>query len=74
MEDLAHRSGGLTMTVLNGSDLSTAAGKISQAIRNEYLLGYYSEASDQPGKWHRIQIHPDLPKVHVAARGGYYTR
>ena len=73
LRHLAERSGGLSSTLANYENPVPVASKISQAIRDQYLIGY-RPAAGEPGQWRTIQVKVDVPQVHVASRTGYRSR
>jgi hypothetical protein len=38
------------------------------------VIGYQPPDSGLSGKWHRVRVKSDVPKVNVYARSGYYSR
>ena len=74
MEDLADRTGGLHVRVQSEAEAKAAAIKIGRALRNEYVLGYRPPESAAAGRWHRIRVRLDLPKLNIHSRTGYYSR
>ncbi|MBZ5617241.1 MAG: VWA domain-containing protein [Acidobacteriia bacterium] len=74
MDDLAEKTGGLSVRLGESANPSTAANRISSAIRNQYVIGYHSPDSGRSEKWHRIQVKVNLSRVNVYARSGYQSR
>jgi len=74
MDDLAEKSGGLSVHLREYENPSAAAARISAAIRNQYVIGYKSPDSDRSEQWHRIQVKVNLQKANVYARSGYQLR
>jgi Ca-activated chloride channel family protein len=74
LEDLADKTGGLHFRVHNNADATAAAIKAGAAIRNEYVIGYQPPDPGDAGKWHRVRVKLDVPRVNVYARNGYYSR
>ncbi|HEV3199812.1 MAG TPA: VWA domain-containing protein [Bryobacteraceae bacterium] len=74
MDDLAERSGGLSIRLRSHQDPSAAAARISSAIRNQYVIGYQSPDQGRSEQWHRIQVRVNLQKANVYARSGYQLR
>jgi len=74
MDDLAEKSGGLSVHLREYENPSAAAARISAAIRNQYVIGYQSPDSDRSEQWHRIQVKVNLQKANVYARSGYQLR
>jgi Ca-activated chloride channel family protein len=73
LEEIAEKTGGLSFHARNAAEAREGMMKISQALRNEYVLGYQPADSEPSGKLHRIRVKSTLPKVHVHARGSYYA-
>lgn len=74
MDDLAERSGGVSVRLGAYEDPSAVAARISAAMRNRYVLGYRSPQGGQSEKWHSIQVKVNLQKASVHARAGYELR
>jgi Ca-activated chloride channel family protein len=74
LEELSTRTGGLHFVVHKDAEAKEAAIKAGRAIRNEYVIGYQPPDSGLSGKWHRVRVKSDVPKVNVYARSGYYSR
>ena len=74
MEDLAAKSGGMSIRLGEQENPSTAATRLGSALRNQYVIGYRSPDNYQSGKWHRIQVKVDRSKASVYARSGYQSR
>ena len=73
LDDLANRTGGLSFTIENSDDVMPATGKISRAIRDEYVIGYRAATKPDSAKWRNIQVKVSLPDLRVYARRGYYA-
>jgi Ca-activated chloride channel family protein len=73
MDDLAEKSGGVSVRLRSHEDPSAAAARISAAIRNQYVIGYQSPDEGRSDQWHRIQVKVNL-KANVYARTGYQLR
>lgn len=71
--DLADRSGGMSFKAVISDDVEPAALKIGRAIRNEYVIAYNEAGINSPGKWRRVQVKVNPPRLRVYARSGYYA-
>jgi Ca-activated chloride channel family protein len=74
LEELAEVTGGLHITIRDGSQLGSAAARLARAMKEIYVLAY-RPAESQPGKWRkvRVSVTPPTPqRVRVTARSGYY--
>jgi Ca-activated chloride channel family protein len=62
---------------MSPSQLPDIATKISQTLRNEYVIGYRPSNGNHDGKWRKIkvQIRPPkgVPPLTVFAKTGYYA-
>ena len=74
LEKLSDKTGGLQFRVRNDAEAKEAAMKAGKALREEYLIGYQPPDSGTAGKWHRVSVKSNVPKVNVHARNGYYSR
>jgi Ca-activated chloride channel family protein len=73
LEDLSNKTGGLHFHARNDIEAREAAIKAGRALRNEYVIGYQPASSGPTGKWHRIRVKSNVPKLNVYARNGYYA-
>ncbi len=73
LEELADKTGGLHFHVRNDAEAKEAAIKVGRALRNEYVIGYQPPTSGATGKYHRVHVKSNVPKVNVYARNGYYA-
>jgi Ca-activated chloride channel family protein len=73
LEKLSERTGGLHFRVRNDTEAKAAAIKAGQALREEYVIGYQPPDPGTAGKWHRVSVKSNVPKVNVHARNGYYA-
>jgi Ca-activated chloride channel homolog len=73
LEELSEKTGGLHFHVRSDSEAREAAIKVGRALRNEYIIGYQPPNSGATGKYHRVHVKSNVPKVNVYARNGYYA-
>ena len=77
LDDLCEDTGGRLFRVNDLSDMADVAAKISDELRDEYVLGYRSSDSRRDGKWRKVKVRleppPGLPQLTVHARSGYYA-
>jgi Ca-activated chloride channel family protein len=77
LNDLTHLTGGRTYNVRSPAELPDIATKISQTLRNQYVIGYRPSDGTHDGKWRKIkvQIRPPkgVPPLTVYAKTGYYA-
>ncbi len=77
LNDLCEETGGRLFRVNDLSDMADVAAKISDELRDEYVLGYRSGDARRDGKWRKVKVRleppPGLPPLVVHARSGYYA-
>jgi Ca-activated chloride channel family protein len=77
LRQLSDQTGGRFYEVEKMSDLPAAAEKISAAIRNQYVLGYFSTKPQSDGLYRKIEVklNPEagLPRLSASWRTGYYA-
>ncbi len=77
LDDLCEDTGGRLFRVNDLSDMADVAAKISDELRDEYVLGYRSSDARRDGKWRKVKVRleppPGLPQLTVHARSGYYA-
>jgi Ca-activated chloride channel family protein len=73
LEELAEKTGGLSFHAHSEAQAQEAMLKASQALRNEYVIGYRPSDSGLSGTWRRIRVKSTVPKLNVHARSGYYA-
>jgi Ca-activated chloride channel homolog len=73
LDMISEKTGGLHFHVRDTAQAKEAVMKAGRALHTEYLIGYEPADSAAAGKWHRVQVKANLPKVEVHARNGYYS-
>jgi Ca-activated chloride channel homolog len=77
LKQLSDQTGGRFFEVEKMSELPAAAEKISAAIRNQYVLGYFSSKPQSDGLYRKIEVklNPEagLPRLSASWRTGYYA-
>ena len=77
LNEMTHLTGGRTYTVRSPSELPDIATKISQTLRNQYVVGYRPSSETHDGKWRKIKVTVRQPKgvppLTVYAKTGYYA-
>jgi len=69
----AEETGGRVIEVQNEKDLKKAFDQISEELRTQYTLGYYSSNPARDGKFRKIKIELKKNGMKVLARKGYYA-
>lgn len=70
---LTDETGGRTIVVRNEKDLGKAFDQISEELRSQYTLGYYSTNSARDGSYRKIKVETDRKDTDVLTRRGYYA-
>jgi Ca-activated chloride channel family protein len=74
LQELVDLTGGEVFFTTNARKLDDICLKISDSLRNEYLIGYASSNTTKDGKWRRLHLKVnDVPRASVHARSGYYA-
>ena len=77
LHDLCEATGGRLFKVLDVQDLSDIAQRISEELRNEYIIGYTPTDRRHDGTWRKLKVRlvppPGLPLLDVHSREGYYA-
>jgi Ca-activated chloride channel family protein len=77
LKDVSEGTGGRLFQVLDTKDLTDIAERISEELRNEYVLGYTPTDHRRDGQWRKLKVRvnppPGLPQLTVHNREGYYA-
>lgn len=77
LKELSESTGGRLFKVLDLADLGDIAQRISEELRNEYVLGYTPTERRRDGQWRKLKVRllppPGLPILSVHSREGYYA-
>ncbi|MGH9587482.1 MAG: VWA domain-containing protein [Acidobacteriaceae bacterium] len=77
LNDISNETGGRLFKVDDVAEMGDIATKISEELRNEYVLGYSPTNQKHDGKWRKVKVKleppPGLPPLTVHARNGYYA-
>jgi Ca-activated chloride channel family protein len=75
LQELVDLTGGEVFFTTSVERLDEICAKISQSLRNEYVIGYASTNPAKDGKWRKLHVKVE-PASHVSvhARSGYYAR
>ena len=72
-QELAQQTGGRVIGVRNESSLEKAFDVISEELRSQYVLGYYSTNTKRDGTFRKIKVETTRSDAKVLARRGYYA-
>jgi VWFA-related protein len=70
---LTDETGGRTIVVRNEKNLEQAFDQISEELRSQYTLGYYSINSAHDGTYRKVKVDTTRKDLDVLARRGYYA-
>jgi len=70
---LTDETGGRTIVVRNEKNLEQAFDQISQELRSQYTVGYYSSNTARDGSYRKIKVDTTRKDLDVLARRGYYA-
>ena len=77
LHELSDATGGRLFQVHDVQDLSDIAERISEELRNEYVIGYTPTDRRHNGVWRKLNVRllppPGLPDLTVHNREGYYA-
>ena len=77
LNDISEETGGQLFRVDDIAEMSDIAEKISNELRNQYVLGYKPQNLAHDGKWRKVKVKVNppagLPPLTVHARTGYYA-
>jgi len=77
LRDISEQTGGRLFKVLDVQDLADIAQRISEELRNEYVLGYTPTDRRRNGAWRKLKVRllppPGLPSLEERSREGYYA-
>ncbi len=75
LEKLAEETGGRVIWVHKVAELPEAMEKLSRQIRNQYVLGYFSDHAPNDGRYHKVRVEVQPPAeagpVRTSWRRGY---
>ena len=70
---LSDETGGRTIVVRNEKNLEQAFDQISEELRSQYTLGYYSSNTARDGSFRKLKVESTRKDVDVLSRRGYYA-
>lgn len=70
---LTDETGGRTIVVRNEKNLEQAFDQISEELRSQYTVGYYSTNTAHDGSYRKIKVDTGRKDLDVLARRGYYA-
>jgi Ca-activated chloride channel homolog len=77
LQELAEQSGGRLYPVRDLNDLPAISARISEELRDQYVLGYVPPHFTRDGKYHQVQLRlaapAELPDLRLNYRRGYYA-
>jgi Ca-activated chloride channel family protein len=77
LKNISESTGGRLFVVEDLDDLSDIAERISEELRDEYVLGYTPTDRRRDGSWRKLKVRlvppPGLPDLTAHSREGYYA-
>ncbi len=77
LTDICELTGGRMFKVSDMGDMGDIATRISQELRNQYVIGYRPSDMKKDGNWRKLKVRlvppPGLPALTVHFRQGYYA-
>jgi len=70
---LTDETGGRTIVVRNEKNLEAAFDQISEELRSQYTLGYYSSNGARDGSYRKVKVETMRKDLDVLTRQGYYA-
>jgi VWFA-related protein len=70
---LSDETGGRTIEVRSEKNLEQAFDQISEELRSQYTLGYYSTNTAHDGSFRKLKVESTRKDVDVLTRRGYYA-
>lgn len=70
---LTDETGGRTIIVRSEKNLEAAFDQISEELRSQYTLGYYSSNPNRDGGYRKVKVETDRKDLDVLTRQGYYA-
>jgi Ca-activated chloride channel homolog len=75
LQELVDLTGGEVFFASDVQKLDGICSKISESLRNEYVIGYAPTNTNKDGKWRKLHVKVnDLSDAIVHVRSGYYAR
>jgi Ca-activated chloride channel family protein len=77
LSEISESTGGRLFKVMDVQDLSDIAERISEELRDEYVIGYTPTDRKRDGSWRKLKVRlappPGLPMLTAHSREGYYA-
>ena len=74
LETLAVNSGGRMFEADSITNLETSFAGVAEELRRQYSIGYYPEASGEPGERKKIKIETSRPRAVIRAKTSYVVK
>jgi Ca-activated chloride channel family protein len=71
LDELAAKTGGMSFSVRNRTEIAVAAARIGEALRNQYTIGYAPRGTRRDNRWRRIRVAVAGSGMKAYARSGY---
>jgi VWFA-related protein len=70
---LSDETGGRTIIVRSQKNLEQAFDQLSEELRSQYTLGYYSTNTAHDGSYRKVKVESTRKDVDILTRRGYYA-
>jgi VWFA-related protein len=70
---MAKETGGRVISIRGAKDLDKAFDQISEELRSQYVIGYYSTNKTPDGSFRKVKVETTTPDLKILTRQGYYA-
>jgi VWFA-related protein len=65
-------TGGALQSQFSENGIQQSFAKITESVRAQYTLGYYTRAGMMSDKFHKVTVNVEVPNLDITAKDGYY--
>jgi len=65
-------TGGALESQFSENGIQQSFAKITESVRAQYTLGYYTRAGVMSDKFHKVTVNVEVPNLDITAKDGYY--
>ena len=65
-------TGGALESQFSENGIQQSFAKITESVRAQYTLGYYTRAGMMSDKFHKVTVNVEVPNLDITAKDGYY--
>jgi len=74
LERLSRETGGAFFEVSKSEPIEKIYGRIEDALRTQYSIGFVPKDAPQPGRYHKVKLTVDKRDLAIQTRDGYYAK